>query len=143
MDANLLLKIHLIGIAFWFGVVSVELILERTRAKSREAGYAAARNHYWIDLFLEIPAFLVVLTTGIFMVQTMTLSGILQIKIIAGLLAIASNAVSVIPVVLRKRAADADRLSDVIRYSRFIDLTGVVGAPAAIIALAIGFYLAN
>lgn len=143
MDANLTLKLHLFGIAFWLGVVSVELIIERSRADSREHGYAVARNHYWIDLFLEIPAFIVVLTTGILMLQTVPLSGLLQIKVVAGLLAIASNIVSVIPVVLRKRAADADRLSDVVRYSRYIDLTGVVGGPAAVVALAIGLYFAS
>src|SRR5689334_10857960 len=140
MDATLLVKLHLFGIAFWLGVVSVEFVIERSRASGREHGYAVARNHYWIDLFLEIPAFAVVLGTGIAMAVNMPLSGLLSIKVLAGSIAIASNIVCVVPVVLRKRAADADRLSDVIKYSRFIDWTAVTGVPAAIIALAIGFY---
>jgi hypothetical protein len=39
---------------------------------------------------------------------------------------------------LRRRAAEADRLVDVVRYSRQIDGTAVVGIPAALAALALG-----
>lgn len=59
-------------------------------------------------------------------------------KVACGLLAVGSNIVCVVPVMLRRRAAEADRLVDVVRYSRQIDGTAVVGIPAALAALALG-----
>jgi hypothetical protein len=58
--------------------------------------------------------------------------------IACGLTAIASNAVCVVPVLLRVRAAEDARPYDVVRYSRMIDWTAVVGIPAALVAFGIG-----
>jgi len=57
---------------------------------------------------------------------------------VCGLVAIASNAACVVPVVLRARAAKQARPEDVMRYSRMIDWTAVVGIPAALVAFGIG-----
>ncbi len=134
--------LHLIAIAFWLGVVGAEFVIERSRTASKPHGYEVARNHYWIDLYLEIPAIVMILATGLAMVNPGKLSALYVVKIAAGLLAIGANAVCVIPVILRKRAADRDDLAAVIRYSRGIDLTAVVGAPAALVALALGALIA-
>ncbi len=143
MDFSTVRTLHLFGIAFWLGVVSVEFILERSRTGSRLHGYAVARNHYWIDLALEIPAFVLVLVTGFAMMTSVPLTTLHVVKVSAGLLAIGSNVACVVPVVLRKRAADNEQLSDVVRYSRIIDLTAIVGVPAAVVAISLGFFLAN
>lgn len=134
------LLLHLTGLALWFGVIGVELIMERGRARSREAGYAVARFHYQTDLFLEMPAFLLVLVTGAMMVDPARLHGLYLLKVGCGLAAVGMNALSMVPVVLRKRAADAGDIDDVIRYSTWIDRTVPVGGVAALVALGIGLY---
>lgn len=135
-----LLLLHLTGLALWFGVIGVEFVMERGRARGREVGYAVARFHYQTDLYLEMPAFTLVLVTGALMVDPARLHGLYLLKVGAGIVAIGMNALSMVPVVLRKRAADADRLQDVIRYSRWIDRTVPLGLGAAVVALGIGLY---
>jgi hypothetical protein len=134
----LLHVVHVLGVGFWLGVLGVETVLERSRTSSRATGYAVARYHYLIDVFLEIPVFVVVLGTGLAMVDPMRLSGWYLVKVVCGLVAVGANAVCVIPVVLRRRAAERDRLTDVRHYSRMIDWTAVVGLPAALVALGLG-----
>ena len=56
MYFDILLKIHLIAVAFWFGILGAELIIERTRAKSKIHSQIVAYQHYWIDL-LFLPHF--------------------------------------------------------------------------------------
>jgi len=43
----------------------------------------------------------------------------------------------------RKRAADAERLDEVMRLSRNIDASAIIGAPAAVVALGLGLFLAS
>lgn len=62
-----LLIIHICAVAFWFGVVGCETVIEQSRADSHEHGFAVARNHFWIDVLLEIPTALTVLVTGLLM----------------------------------------------------------------------------
>jgi hypothetical protein len=135
--------LHLCAVAFWFGVVGAEFIIERSRSENKPHGYAVARNHYWIDLLLEMPAVVMVLTTGFVMLGNATMSPALLVKIIAGLIAVSSNAVCVLPVALRKKAADSGNHADVIRYSRAIDRISLLGIPAGVIALAGGLILAG
>jgi len=45
--------------------------------------------------------------------------------------------------VQRKRAADAERLDEVMRLSRNIDASAIIGAPAAVVALGLGLFLAS
>jgi predicted benzoate:H+ symporter BenE len=129
---------HVAAVSFWFGVVGAEFVVERSRADSRPHGYSVARNHYWIDVLLEVPVALVVLVTGVMLLQVTPVTPWFLIKILAGLLAVAVNVVCLVPVIKRKAAADEERLSDVIRYSAVIDRITVVGLPAALIALMIG-----
>lgn len=133
-----LLLLHLTGLALWIGVIGVEFIMERGRARSREVGYAVAQFHYRTDIFLEAPAFTVVLVTGLLMLDTTPLQGWFLVKVACGLVAIGMNALSMIPVILRKRAADAGDITAVIHYSRWIDRTVPLGGIAALAALAIG-----
>jgi hypothetical protein len=128
---------HVLAVGVWFGVVAVEIVLERSRAASQPISRAVARYHFRIDLLLEIPTVLVVLGTGLAMLDPARLSGWYLAKVACGLVAVASNAVCVVPVVLRVRAAERARPDDVVRYSRMIDWTAVVGIPAAVVAFSI------
>ena len=51
MDA--ILASHIAAVAFWFGLVGAEFVIERSRTESQSHGFAVARNHYYIDLFLK------------------------------------------------------------------------------------------
>lgn len=135
---SIVLFLHIAAFAFWFGVVAVEFIVERQRAKTREQGYAVARFHFWIDCFAEVPAITVLLITGLLMIDPSRLHGEYLLKVTCGALAIGINYFSVVPVTLRMRAAEAGNLDDVIRYSRWIDRTVPVGLPLVLIALYIG-----
>jgi len=133
-----LVFIHICAVMFWFGVIGVEFLLERQRARSREMGYMVAQLHYRIDLFLEAPAFFTVLITGWMLYDPAVVSTIYLLKVGAGAVAVSANVISLYPVIQRKRAVDRDDHASVLRYSRWIDLTVPLGLPAGLIAFAIG-----
>lgn len=137
----LLLKLHLAGLAFWFGVVGVEFLLERSRAMSREQGFAVARYHRHIDLYLEMPAFLLVGITGVALVNPAQLSGLYLVKVVSGAIAVLGNVTCLLPVILRSRAADRGDLETVIRHSRQIDRISLIAIPAGLVALGLGAFL--
>lgn len=139
----MILILHVLALAFWFGVVGAEFFIERSRTANKAHGYEVARIHYWIDLFVEIPAFTLVLVTGFLMLDYTNVSMLYVAKVAAGLLAIGANAACVVPVILRKQAADRDDMAAVIRYSRGIDLLSIVGAPSALAALVIGVLISH
>jgi len=136
-----LLVIHICAISFWFGVVGAETIIERSRSENIEHGYAVARNHFFIDMFLEIPVAAIVLISGLLMINEVHLSSpLFLLKISAGIFAVGINAACAIPVTRRKNAANNGQLDDVIRHSRTIDKISVLGIPAGILALSIGIF---
>ena len=135
--------LHACAVTFWLGIVGAELVIERSRTGSRAHGFAAARNHYWIDLLLEIPAVMAVLATGALLLRAVPMSPALAVKVVAGLVAVGANAYCVFPVMQRKRAADEERLDEVIRLSRHVDASAIVGGPAAVVALGLGLFLTS
>lgn len=137
MSKSALLTAHLFAVAFWLGVVGVEFLLERGRAQSHQHGFNVARLHFQIDAFLEMPAFMVVLATGLALVDLERLSGLYGLKVGAGLLAVLGNVLCVIPIILRKQAAEREDLSAVIRYSRWVDRISATAIPAGLAAFAL------
>ena len=143
MNASLLLSIHLFAAAFWFGILGVEFILEQGRTRSREHGYAVADIHYHVDLFLETPAFMTVLVTGVLMSSGQALEGLFLVKVCAGLVAIAGNVGCVYAIVRRKIAGHTQDFAGLVRYSRVVDKLSAIAVPAGVVSLLIGFYLAH
>ncbi|MDU9412164.1 MULTISPECIES: hypothetical protein [unclassified Pseudomonas] len=138
----LLLQLHLFAVAFWLGVVAVEFLLEQGRATSRAQGFTVARMHRRIDLFFEMPAFSLALVTGLLLIEPVRFDGLYALKVVAGLVAVAGNALCLVPVLRRRSAAEADDLGGVIRLSRQIDRISLLAIPAGLLALACGVYLA-
>ena len=137
-----LLSIHLFAVAFWFGVVGVEFILERGRALSKEHGYKVADIHHHIDMYLEMPAFMVVLITGVLMLDISRLDdGLYLLKISAGFLAVIGNIYCVYPIIKRKLAAQNKDIVLLKYYSKLVDKISLVAIPAGVIALVCGIYL--
>lgn len=141
MSVNLLLKAHFFAVAFWLGVVGVEFILERDRARSRAQSFQVAHAHRQIDRWLEIPAFTVVLLSGLALVTPQHLNDWFLVKVVAGGMAVAANVACYLPVVKRQQAARAANLSEVIRYSRQIDRISALAVPAGLLALVLAMAL--
>ena len=123
MSPSVLLTIHLFAVAFWLGVVGVEYLLERGRAHRHQHG------------------FLVVLATGLALLEPQRMSGLYALKVAAGALAVLGNVLCVVPIVLRKRAAERQDLGAVIRYSRWVDRISATAIPAGLAAFALGWAL--
>ena len=142
MRVDLLLQLHLFAVAFWLGVVAVEYLIEQGRAQSRSQGFTVARLHRRIDLFFEMPAFTVVLVTGLLLIEPARFDGIYALKVVAVGSAVLGNALCLAPVLRRRAAAEKDDLPNVIRQSRLIDIISLLAIPAGLVALACGIYLA-
>jgi hypothetical protein len=97
--------------------------------------------HRQIDLLFEMPAFAVVLATGLLLIEPTRFDGIYALKVVSGGIAVLGNVLCLVPVLKRRKAAEKDDLSDVIRQSRQIDIISLAAIPAGLVALACGFYL--
>ncbi|WP_130928765.1 hypothetical protein [Pseudomonas sp. Sample_20] len=141
MRSDLLLQLHLFAVAFWLGVVAVEYLLEQSRAQSRSQGFMVARLHRKIDMIFEMPAFSVVLLTGILLFEPGRFDGVYALKVITGATAVIGNMLCLIPVLKRRESADDDNLCEVIVQSKHIDRISILAIPAGLVALACGGYL--
>mgnify|MGYP001231514289 CR=1 FL=1 len=135
MSFDILLKIHLFSVAFWFGILGAELIIERNRTLSALHSKAVAHQHFWIDMLFETPAFVIVLITGLLMINPQQTDLFYWAKVAFGLIAVGGNILCTIAIVKRKLASDDDNRADVIRHSKFVDKLSAVAAPAGVLAL--------
>lgn len=137
--------VHVFAVAFWLGCVAVEVVVEQVGLRRAELRPAVPQFHYYVDRFVEIPAFSTVLVTGLllFDASRFTTDWVYAAKIICGLLAVSANIYSIYPVIMRKRAADAADKAGIRRYGKLIDATVPVGVPAALVALGIGLHWAG
>lgn len=141
MYFDILLKIHLITVAFWFGILGAELIIERTRAKSKIHSQMVAYQHYWIDLLFETPAFTTVLITGILLIDPSRTEPLYWAKIAFGLLTVFGNILCTIAIIKRKFASDRENKSAVIQNSKFVDKLSAISIPAGIITILLAIML--
>ncbi len=141
MSFDLLLKIHLVAVAFWFGILAAELVIERTRTQSAEHSQAVANQHFWIDLLFETPAFVTVLITGLFMINPSQTDPFYWAKICFGLIAVAGNVLCTAAIIKRKFASDQSDRSSVIKHSRFVDKLSAVAVPAGVLSALIAAFI--
>ena len=143
MDA--LVFIHVFAVAFWLGCVAVEVVVEQVGLRNVALRSAVPQLHFYIDRWVEIPAFTTVLVTGVMMFDAarFTSEWLYSVKIICGLLAVSANVFSIYPVIKRKQAADIGDKSAIRHYGKLLDATVPVGVPAALLALAIGLHWAG
>jgi uncharacterized membrane protein len=138
---SLLLFIHILAAGFWLGCVAVEVVLERSRggrdvAKKR----LVADYHATVDQWIEIPTFIVLLVTGVMLIDVERLAGWYLLKVICGTSVVALNAWCAVMVRQRRRLADDEHFFPAYRsVSRRIDLTGYLGIPLAVAAVCLGF----
>lgn len=139
---SILLVTHLSSVGIWLGCVLTEGLFERALiGKGRPQELVLAQLHKRVDLFVEIPAFLVVLITGLAMLGSAGGTMLLYAKIGAGLTAIAANVYCVRLVFRRAAAAHRGKWDRFAEIDRRQHLHGAIVLLAIVAALAMGMSL--
>lgn len=126
---------HLIVLGMWLGVVIAEVLFEFA-GSDPDSLRAAARFHYNVDKFGEVPILLGVLATGaILTVRAWPLTTLHLVKIVASLLAVGASFICVRWVFERRRVEEADLL---LRLRRRIWTLAALAALFATPALYLG-----
>ena len=125
---------HLIALGMWLGVVITEVLFEFA-ASDPESLRAAARFHYKVDKYGELPILIAVLVTGtILTVRAWPLTSLHFIKIAASLVSVGSALVCVLWV-FERRIEDVNVL---LGFRRRIWTLAAVAAVFATPALYLG-----
>jgi hypothetical protein len=126
---------HLMVLGMWLGVVTTEALFEFSGSDA-ESLRAAARFHYTVDMFGELPILVLVLVTGAILgMRAWPWTPLLSIKIGASLVAVASNLICAVWVVQRRRIEDPNVL---LGFRRRIWSTAAVGTVFGTFALYLG-----
>lgn len=126
---------HLIVLAMWLGVVITEVLFEFA-ASDAESLRAAARFHYKVDKYGELPILVAVLVTGtILAVRARPLTPLHFIKIAASLVAVGAALICVWWVFRRRGIEDVNVL---LGFRRRIWSLAAVAAVFATPALYLG-----
>lgn len=126
---------HLVVLGMWLGVVITEVLFEFT-ASDAESLRAAAKFHYNVDKYGELPILIAVLVTGtILTVRAWPLTPLHFIKIAASLAAVSAALVCVLWVFQRRQIEDVEVL---LGFRRRIWTLAAIAAVFATPALYIG-----
>jgi hypothetical protein len=126
---------HLMALGIWLGIVITEALFEFSGSDA-DSLRAAARFHYTVDMFGELPVLAVVIVTGVLLASRVgPLTPLHYVKIAASLVAIGSNLICALWVVQRRRIEDEHVL---LGYRRKIWATASVGVVFGTAALAVG-----
>lgn len=136
---DVLLTLHLLGLGIWIGVVGAEFAIEHFGTTSDAAHITASKLHYITDVWVEIPAFSLVLITGLAMLEDKDLSGLFIWKVIFGLLAIGFNLICVYAVFKRRRYALAGDIEGM-KSTNFAMKIGGGVIPAFLAAFSLGMF---
>ena len=126
---------HLVVLGMWLGVVITEILFEFAGSDA-DSLRAAARFHYYVDRFGELPILVGVLGTGtVLAVRAWPLTPLHLIKIAASLIAVGCALICVGWVFRRRRIEDVDAL---LAFRRRIWTLAAVAAVFATPALYLG-----
>ena len=141
---SVLLVTHLAFVGIWLGCVLTEALFERALlGKGRQQELLLADLHKRVDLFIEIPAFVIVLITGLAMLGATAGGGLLHAKVTAGLVAVAANVYCVWLVFRRSAAAHRGEWESFASIDHKQHLFGAVVLAAIVLALAVGICIAG
>ncbi|MBN7796664.1 hypothetical protein [Parahaliea mediterranea] len=139
---TIVLIVHLLAVGVWIGVVGAEWVIERDGTASPEANLRAASMHAVTDRWIELPALLVILATGLLMLHERHFEGLFLYKLIFAMLAILFNLICVYAVFKRKECLQIDDAKGLARAGRYMLISaGVI--PSFILAIGLGIYIAG
>jgi hypothetical protein len=141
---NLLAMVHLMMLSLWGGVVATEAVIELYPFRKRELHAATIRFHYWIDLLVELPLVLAVITTGVALLWlTDPVTPLHLLKVGFGGAAVAVNLFCIVVVVKRGRRLERDADDGPLwRASRTVLMCFAAGLLCAAGAAVLGFRFA-
>ncbi len=129
---------HFFVLALWAGLVLAEAVIE---AALRQEPAAAAKAHYYIDLFCELPVLVGVVITGAVLTISAPFTTLLAIKIGCGLFAVGINLWCATVVWRRHRGMGTASARDTEHATRNVFLSIKLGLPAGLVALYLGLRL--
>lgn len=132
---------HLIALGIWIGVVGAEFAIEFDGRKDAKSYIRASKLHYLTDVWIEIPAFTVVLITGSLMLTDSHLAGLFLYKLIFAVLAIVLNIICVYAVFRRRKFALNSDIGGMRSTETAMKFGGLM-VPTFLVALILGIYLA-
>lgn len=88
----MLLPLHLALVGLWLGCVLTEALFERALlGKGRDKELILTALHKRVDVFIEIPAFTLVVITGMLLMPQAPMGVVFVTKLVFALLAVATN----------------------------------------------------
>jgi hypothetical protein len=136
---SILLTLHLLALGVWIGVVGAEFAIEFYGMKDDDSLRTASELHYKTDIWVEVPAFLTVLVTGLLMLGDSDLSGLFLLKLTFALLAIFFNCICVYAVFKRRASLRRGDALGLEAADRAMKLGGAI-IPTFLVAFALGMY---
>jgi ABC-type Co2+ transport system permease subunit len=133
-----LLLIHLVALGIWLGCILTEAAFEHTLPKDEAFERAVARLHVLVDVWIETPAFVIVLVTGALMFADSPGDTTFQIKVALGLVAVATNVWCVWLVFRRRSLFERGERSAALVVDNLQHKAGGVLLAVILAALAIG-----
>ncbi len=102
----LLLPLHLVFVGLWLGCVLTEALFERALlGQGRDKELILTALYKRVDLFVEIPAFALVVITGGMLLSSVPATALLHVKLDFALIAVITNIYCVYLVFKRDRLA--------------------------------------
>jgi len=137
---NVVLFVHLIAIGIWAGCVATEAVLEIALEKipPRESGLAAI--HAKIDRFVEIPAILVALLTGGYLLHQAVWDNLLVLKVSLGVSAVVLNTIAAFTVHRRLKCLEVNDMQGYELFNRWHERIGIGCVLSIAGAIAVGGY---
>jgi hypothetical protein len=138
---SILLTLHLLALGIWIGVVGAEFAIEFYGMRDDKSLRTAAELHYTTDIWVEIPAFMTVLVTGLLMLDASHLSGLFLLKLVFAFLAILFSFVCVYAVLKRRTSLRSGDTEGLRSADRAMKLGGAI-IPTFLAAFSLGLYIA-
>ncbi|MGO9742101.1 MAG: hypothetical protein ACLPN5_11425 [Roseiarcus sp.] len=130
--------LHMLAAFVWLGSVLTEWVFERAGDGSDADRLYISRAHWRIDLFVETPAFALVLLTGLYLFGGAPPTALVGGMVGAGLVAVGFNIYRSYLVYIRLKAAEAGDFERWLAIDHQHNILGAVVLIAMLIALAIG-----
>ncbi|GAA5315137.1 MAG: hypothetical protein AseanaTS_03410 [Candidatus Pelagadaptatus aseana] len=133
-----ILFFHLLAVGIWAGCIAIEVVCELGQKHAGVAENYIATLHWNIDRFVEIPAIIVTLATGILLYQNVAATPLLQYKIYAGAAAIVLNSVAAYTVYRRYQAFAVQDESRYLYFHRLHERVGIGCVASITTAIVLG-----